>query len=211
MANSDSSQYVLRYNEITGALEYGSGNNWTPAILNSGTVSSINSLTGAVTLAAGSNITITPSGNTLTIASTGGGGSPNVVQGTDTTSFTSNSNSYLGTGTNVTITPSSNTAKILIMVSSTLTSADPTATSAEATIFGTANGNLGGGIGVALISTSANTTDQTDYPCTMTVLDSPGTTAPQTYQVQIASTDGVTNVTWNRAGAQATIVAQEIH
>lgn len=37
-------------------------------------VSSLNSLTGALTLAAGSNITITPSGNTLTIASTGGGG-----------------------------------------------------------------------------------------------------------------------------------------
>ena len=39
----------------------------------SGGVTSVNSLTGAVTLAAGSNITITPSGNTLTIASTGGG------------------------------------------------------------------------------------------------------------------------------------------
>lgn len=36
-------------------------------------VSSVNSLTGAVTLAAGTNVTITPSGNTLTIASSGGG------------------------------------------------------------------------------------------------------------------------------------------
>lgn len=40
----------------------------------SGLVTSLNSLTGAVTLAAGTNVTITPSGNTLTIASTGGGG-----------------------------------------------------------------------------------------------------------------------------------------
>ncbi|MBI4310851.1 MAG: hypothetical protein HY681_03625 [Chloroflexi bacterium] len=38
-------------------------------------VKSVNSLTDAVTLAAGSNVTITPSGNTLTIAATGGSGS----------------------------------------------------------------------------------------------------------------------------------------
>ena len=36
-------------------------------------VNSVNGITGAVNLAAGSNITITPSGLTLTIASTGGG------------------------------------------------------------------------------------------------------------------------------------------
>jgi hypothetical protein len=40
----------------------------------SGGVSSVNSLAGAVTLAAGSNVTITPSGNTLTIAASGSGG-----------------------------------------------------------------------------------------------------------------------------------------
>lgn len=39
-----------------------------------GAVDSINTLTGAITLAAGANVSITPSGNTLTIASTGGGG-----------------------------------------------------------------------------------------------------------------------------------------
>jgi hypothetical protein len=39
-----------------------------------GIVNTINGLFGAVTLAAGSNITITPAGNTLTIAATGGGG-----------------------------------------------------------------------------------------------------------------------------------------
>ena len=37
-------------------------------------VTSVNGLAGAVTLAAGTNITLTPSGNTITIASTGGGG-----------------------------------------------------------------------------------------------------------------------------------------
>lgn len=38
-----------------------------------GGVTSLNSLTGAITLAAGTNITLTPSGNTITIASSGGG------------------------------------------------------------------------------------------------------------------------------------------
>lgn len=39
-------------------------------------VASVNGLTGALTLAAGSNITLTPVGNTITISSTGGSGSP---------------------------------------------------------------------------------------------------------------------------------------
>src|SRR5262249_43142671 len=37
-------------------------------------VASLNGLAGALTLAAGPNVTITPNGNTLTIAATGGGG-----------------------------------------------------------------------------------------------------------------------------------------
>ena len=40
------------------------------------TVTSLNTLTGAVTLAEGSNVTITPSGQTLTIAASGGGSLP---------------------------------------------------------------------------------------------------------------------------------------
>ena len=45
-----------------------------PKIAAGQVVKSLNNLTDNVTLAAGSNITITPSGNTLTISSTGGGG-----------------------------------------------------------------------------------------------------------------------------------------
>lgn len=40
-------------------------------------VSSLNGLVGAISLAAGANITLTPVGNTITIASTGGGGAGN--------------------------------------------------------------------------------------------------------------------------------------
>ena len=47
----------------------------TAAGLGSAAVASVNGLTGAVVFAAGSNITLTPSGQTITIASSGGGGS----------------------------------------------------------------------------------------------------------------------------------------
>lgn len=46
-----------------------------------GGVTSLNSLTGALNLVAGSNITITPSGSNITIASTGGSGSPGGTSG----------------------------------------------------------------------------------------------------------------------------------
>ena len=41
-----------------------------------GVVNSVNALSGALTLTAGTNVTITPSGNTLTIAATAGSGGP---------------------------------------------------------------------------------------------------------------------------------------
>jgi hypothetical protein len=47
--------------------------NITGNLTGGGIVKNLNGLFGNITLAAGSNITITPSGNTLTIASTGGG------------------------------------------------------------------------------------------------------------------------------------------
>ena len=44
-------------------------------------ISNINGLTGGITLAAGSNITLTPAGNTITIASSGGPTGPTGAQG----------------------------------------------------------------------------------------------------------------------------------
>ncbi len=53
----------------------GSGTGGSPlAIANGQVVRSVNGLHDAVTLAAGSNVSLTPSGNTLTIAASGGGG-----------------------------------------------------------------------------------------------------------------------------------------
>lgn len=59
-------------------------------------VTSLNGLAGALTLVAGSNITITPLGGNITIASTGGGGTPagptNSIQYNNAGSFAGNSN-----------------------------------------------------------------------------------------------------------------------
>jgi len=73
MANNDLSQYVLRFNEITKELEYGLGNTWKQADISSAGVTSINSLTGEVTFTAGTNVTLVPSGQTITINSTASG------------------------------------------------------------------------------------------------------------------------------------------
>ncbi len=74
--------------------------------INSGSsgVSSLNALTGAVALAAGSGITITPSGNTLTIAATGGGSfTPGNLTdvGTDGIVVTGGTNAVNGSGTSI--------------------------------------------------------------------------------------------------------------
>lgn len=66
-----------------------------------GTVKTVNNLTGAVTLAPGNNVTITPSGNTLTIAATGGGGTAGVSSVNNVTGAVN-----LVAGSNVSITPS---------------------------------------------------------------------------------------------------------
>jgi hypothetical protein len=62
-------------------------------------VSSLNSITGAVVLVAGSGITLTPSGQDITIASTGGG------SGTVTSVSVASANGFAGSVANPTTTP----------------------------------------------------------------------------------------------------------
>ena len=80
-----------------------SANTQAIAALNAGTgtVKTVNTLTGDVTLAAGNNVTITPSGNTLTIAATGGGSTAGVSSVNNVTGAVN-----LVAGRNVTISPS---------------------------------------------------------------------------------------------------------
>jgi len=55
-------------------------------------VTQLNGLTGGITLAAGSNITLSPVGNTITIASSGGGGGSSVYGVTASIDFSENIN-----------------------------------------------------------------------------------------------------------------------
>src|ERR1700691_3741785 len=97
MADTDQSLYNIRYNQVTQGLEgFGGGSPmWTPLILSADSVSSLNGLTGTVTLAAGANISLTPVGNTITVASTGGGNTPNIQQNVDTSFTQTTSTSFV--------------------------------------------------------------------------------------------------------------------
>ncbi len=59
------------FNTTTNQIEFYNGSVWG-GVGSGGGVSSLNSLTGAVTLSAGTNITLSPVGNNITIASPGG-------------------------------------------------------------------------------------------------------------------------------------------
>ena len=76
------------------------------ALLSAG-VSSLNGLTGAVTLAPGTNVSFTPSGNTITINATGGGGAAGVSSFNGLTGAVT-----LAPGANIALTPSGNTITI---------------------------------------------------------------------------------------------------
>jgi hypothetical protein len=126
MADSDSSSPIVRYNLILNQLEYFNGSDWYAAATSPEmpVVDTINGLHGDLTLAAGSNITLTPSGNTITIAATGGGSSPSIqiiqaaAPAADQVDFTVTPGwdlgSAEGTPLSLTITPSSASATIRV-------------------------------------------------------------------------------------------------
>jgi len=105
--------YIFAINESAGEVDF-SG----MSIINAGGVvttfnglygavtgvSKLNGLSGGVTLAAGTNITLTPVGNTITIASSGGGGGSSVYGVTASLDFSENINGIRltigGTGSN---------------------------------------------------------------------------------------------------------------
>jgi hypothetical protein len=111
---------------------------------------------------------------------------PNVVQTVLASTFNTSSPTQVAvTGLAVTITPSTATAKILVLVSlinvSVLNNNSQFTASITAT-SGSAPGNIA--IGYAA---SAN---QVEYPTSASIVHSPATTSPVTYQVQVGRSFG---------------------
>lgn len=72
------------FRDNAGTMEYkNSGGSWVSFAGSAAGVSSINGLTGGITLAAGTGITLTPAGNTITIASSSSGGTVTNVASAD--------------------------------------------------------------------------------------------------------------------------------
>ena len=88
-------------------------------IASSQVVKSINSLKDDVTIAAGTNVTITPSGNTLTIAATGGAGGGTITGVTAGSGLTGG-----GTSGNVTLSVAASGITSTMILDNTVASAD---------------------------------------------------------------------------------------
>lgn len=186
----DSTQTITYTAPSVGHIFYGpitSTNNITaPNIVNS-----VNGLTGGVTLAAGTNITLTPVGNTITIDSTGGGG------GSSVTSFNGFTGGVtLAAGTGITFTASSGTITLSTTgsgggISRSITSitGSTTAGSASSTDYvyiGGSTGSINLTMPTAVSNTNRYTVKQSNTG-TLTIL----TTSSQTI-------DGVTAFNLNK-------------
>jgi len=99
-----------------GNLLWNNAGNWVGGLSSANVVNRIMvggaTLTGNVSITSGSNITLTPSGSTLTIASSGGGGGGGGVTGIVVGGATLTGSVSLTAGSNITLTPSGSTITI---------------------------------------------------------------------------------------------------
>ena len=159
-------------------------------------------ITDGTILGADINSTFDLTGKTVTLPAGTGGKVLQVITGTDSTSRSTTSNSFV-TGSNtlsVSITPSSASNKIFVIVT-TSAGQDTASRSAFFTIRRDSTN---------ISFTQCNdTSDKLYYPLCMSVLDSPATTSAITYQLYFA-TDGVGTNTVNYANTKGSLTAFEI-
>lgn len=223
MAQNDAAVYTLRWNEVFQQLEGAYNTAWVALPLGGAGVSSLNSLTGAVTLSAGSNVTLTPSGNNITIASSGTTTPNFIAEGGAINGDSTNTTAFVRCSGKVTITPSSNTATIIVMATVSIQVISNTGSPSEyyLTIFrdttAADHGVISDGTNVSLDSRGLSSAFQSSsngadmslvVSIPIIVTDVPGTGA-HTYTVGFRT--NVSGQTQAEAGNLNSIIAFEVH
>ena len=149
----------------------------------------------SITVAVISSATVT----NLTVTNIAGipGRWTQIVTTTSLTSINTTATSYVQTSSSGSITPASATSKILVMVTGVIGCSQPVSDPCRWTIFRNSTDLDTSGNGLLQISNQSVSTDPSNTPGTMIVVDSPGTTSKVAYSVQFKTGSGVSTARWN--------------
>ena len=133
-----------------------------------------------------------------------------VVQTVITTSFSTNSTSWVSTGFTASITPQSTNSKIMIMVNGTVSNSNNGGVGSLTVFRGTTSGtNLSSsshGFGFVYVNLGYNTV----APFSLNYLDSPATTSATTYTLAMHQENSGTTSYFNQTPCTATITLLEV-
>lgn len=134
-----------------------------------------------------------------------------VVQGSLSTTTSSNSTSYVDTGLSASITPSSTSSKILVMVSQPMY-IDEQGVNTPSFMY---HQILRDTTSIREVSYGTRDKDTTNYQAESTSgaimhLDSPNTTSSVTYKTQVKGGTGINNMTWSIFNTTGTIILMEV-
>lgn len=157
-------------------------------------------LHGAVQLISGSNVTLTQSGQGITIAASGGTSFVRqMVQQAYSTHYTSSTASYTSTGYSISITPATSSSRIKIEAYFPCSATGET----YLTFYrnNTTNVSPGAGLLTRINSTSA-------IPVAISCIDSPSTTSATTYTIYVQPSSGTTVV--GQDNIEVVLIATEL-
>ena len=168
------------------------------------------STSGSVTLqepaVAGTTVLTLPavSGTVLTTTSPKAGNVIQVVQGTLSSNFSTNSTSFTAIGADLTITPSSSSSRIFLTASVGV--GVSASNYVDMTVFRDST-NLAGAFGFLTTFSSATTLSACQN---FSHIDSPATTSAITYSIRMRTQSGVGYGVVNGTGQTCTLIAMEI-